>query len=423
MVARTHREEWARIIAGLARRCGDLDLAEEMTAEAFASAVAHWPTDGIPPNPAGWITTTAYRKMIDRLRREANREAKHREALVIQDPTPPEPVGAVEDDRLRLFFICCHPALTMEARVALTLRMVGGLTVPEIAHAFLVQESTMGQRISRAKAKLRASEIPYRMPTATDLSGRIDGVLSVLYLIFNEGYFASGPDAAPLRRDLTGEAIRLARLVRELLPDDREAAGLLALMLLSEARADARLSADGERLVRLEEQDRGSWDRTLISEGLAALEDAERPTIGSASRGRFTLLAEINAVHVTAPHPHDTDWARIVRLYEQLEQIDPNPLVTLSKAIALSEFDSPLVAMPIVERLSGALDGFHGFHVTRAELLRATGRTEEARTAYGVAIERARNAAERAHLTRRRSQLASPAEPEAPTTTTEGDIR
>lgn len=423
VVARTHREEWARIVAGLARRCGDLDLAEEMTAEAFASAVAHWPIDGAPPNPGGWITTTAYRKLIDRLRREGHRESKHLEALMLYDPTPSAPVGAVEDDRLRLLFICCHPSLTMEARVALTLRMVGGLKVSEIAHAFLVQESTMGQRITRAKAKLKASKIPYRIPAAADLLDRLDGVLAVLYLIFNEGYFASGPNVAPLRRDLTGEAIRLTRLVRELLPNEHEATGLLALMLLSEARADARLSADGGELIRLDEQDRGSWDRALISEGLSLLGGDRWPTVRSTPRRRFTLLAEINAVHVEAPQPRDTDWGRIVSLYEQLELIDPSPLVTLNKAIAISELDSPLVALSIVERLRGALDGFHGFHVTRAELLRASGQSEHARAAYGVAIDLAHNTAERAHLIRRRNQLAVPAGHELPDVTTNGDIK
>lgn len=423
VVARTHREEWARIVAGLARRCGDLDLAEEMTAEAFASAVAHWPIDGAPPNPGGWITTTAYRKLIDRLRREGHREPKHLEALMLYDPTPSAPVGAVEDDRLRLLFICCHPSLTMEARVALTLRMVGGLKVSEIAHAFLVQESTMGQRITRAKAKLKASKIPYRMPAAGDLLDRLDGVLAVLYLIFNEGYFASGPNVAPLRRDLTGEAIRLTRLVRELLPKEQDASGLLALMLLSEARADARLSADGGELIRLDEQDRGSWDRALISEGLSLLRGDRSPTVRSTPRRRFALLAEINAVHVEAPQPRDTDWGRIVSLYEQLELIDPSPLVTLNKAIAISELDSPLVALSIVERLRGALDGFHGFHVTRAELLRASGQSEHAHAAYGVAIDLAHNTAERAHLIRRRNQLAVPAEYEIPDIPKNGDIK
>lgn len=412
VVARTHREEWARVVAGLARRYGDLDLAEETAAEAFATAVERWPVDGVPPNPGAWITTTAHRKAIDRLRREARRDEKQREALMLHDDSPREPVGAVEDDRLRLVFTCCHPALSMEARVALTLRIVGGLTVPEIAHAFLVQETTMGQRISRAKAKIKAARIPYRVPVADDLPSRVAGVLAVLYLIFNEGYLASGEDADPIRRDLTSEAIRLTRLVRGLLPDGSaergEATGLLALMLLTEARADARLSADGE-LVRLDEQDRGAWDRALIQEGIALIRDrAEAAARGEGSPGRYQLLAAINAVHVSAPHARDTDWARIVALYTQLERIDPNPIVTLNRAIAVSEFDSPEVGLAIVEGLADRLDGYHAFHATRAELLRLLGRSTDARAAYDRAIALAGNSAEVAHLTRRRGQLAAP---------------
>ncbi|WP_309127118.1 DUF6596 domain-containing protein [Microbacterium sp.] len=311
----------------------------------------------------------------------------------------------MDDDRLRLLFICCHPTLSMEARVALTLRIVGGLTVGEIAHAFLVQESTIAQRITRAKAKIRAARIPYSLPTPADLPERIEGVLAVLYLVFNEGYLASGSDAAPLRRELTAEAIRLTRLVRDLLPADPEAKGLLALMLLTEARAAARLSADGSELLRLDEQDRGSWDRALIAEGLALLQ-LDPSSVGGPRPGRFALLAAINAVHVTAPHARDTRWGRIVSLYEALETIDPSPFVTLNKAIAIGERDSPSAALDIVERLRGALGGFHAFHVARAELLRAAGRSQAASDAYGVAIELAGNTAERAHLIRRRDQLA-----------------
>jgi len=401
MLSRTHREEWARIVAGLARRFGDLDLAEEMTAEAFAIAVEQWPAHGIPPNPAGWVTTTANRKAIDRLRREARRDEKHREALTMHDPDPAGPTGAVEDDRLRLLFICCHPVLSLDARVALTLRIVGGLTVAEIAHAFLVQDTTMGQRISRAKARIKAAGVPFAVPAAEDLPARLDAVLAVLYLVFNEGYLASGPDSPVIRRELSAEAIRLTRLARELQPDDGEVAGLLAVMLLTEARAPARLSADGE-LLRLDEQDRGSWDRELIAEGvqlLASRETDEPP-------GRYRLLAEINAAHVTAPHARDTDWARIASLYSRLEELDPNPLVTLNKAIAVSEHDSPELALAIVERLSEQLDGHHAFHVTRAELLRAIGRSADARAAYDRAIELAGTTAETRHLIRRRNQLA-----------------
>lgn len=401
VITRTHREEWARIVAGLTRRFGDLDLAEEMTAEAFATAVEHWPAHGIPPNPAGWVTTTANRRAIDRLRREARRDEKHREALLLHDPEPAAPVGAIEDDRLRLLFICCHPALSLDARVALTLRIVGGLTVAEIAHAFLVQDTTMGQRISRAKAKLKAADIPFAIPAAEDLPARIDAVLVVLYLVFNEGYLASGPDTPAIRRELTAEGIRLTRLAHELRPDDAEVVGLLSLMLLTDARSQTRVSADGE-LVRLDEQDRGSWDRELIAEGLQLLGSREVDEFS----GRYRLLAEINAAHVTAPHPRDTDWARIASLYSRLEEIDPSPLVTLNKAIAISEHDSPDLALAIVDRLSNMLDGHHAFHVTRAELLRATGRSADARAAYDRAIDLAGNTAETAHLIRRRNQLA-----------------
>lgn len=398
-VAQVYRDEWARIVGGLTRRCGDLDLAEEMAAEAFASAAERWPNEGVPLNPAGWITTTAYRKAIDRLRRESFRDAKQREALMLHNPEPPEPTGAIDDDRLRLLFTCCHPALSLEARVALTLRIVGGLTVEEIARAFLIQESAVRQRITRAKAKIRTDRIPYRMPAADDLRIRIDGVLAVLYLIFNEGYFASGSDVPALRRELTAEAIRLTRLLRKLLPDDAEVAGLLSLMLLSEARAAARVTAGGE-LVRLDEQDRGAWDRELIGEGLALLDEPH-----CATPGRHRLLAEINAVHVRAKDAGATDWARTVGLYEQLERIDPSPVVVLSKAVAIAERDSPEEALLIVETLRDALDQFHAFHVTRAELLRAAGRQGDARAAYARAIALADNTAETIHLTRRRDEL------------------
>ena len=402
-VVRAHREEWARIVAGLMRRYGDLDLAEETAAEAFARAVERWPAEGVPPNPGGWITTTAHRVAIDRLRREARRSELHQEALMLQDDSPAEFTGAIDDDRLRLVFTCCHPALSMEARVALTLRIVGGLTVAEIARAFLVQETTMGQRISRAKARIKAARIPYRVPEREDLPSRLDGVLTVLYLIFNEGYLATGQGADPIRRDLTGEAIRLTRLVRDLLPEASaeraEATGLLALMLLTEARADARVSAEGE-LVRLDEQDRGSWNRALVDEGLA-LVDEPAETFAA----RYQLLAAINAVHASAPHARDTDWSRIVALYGRLEQLDPNPIVTLNRAIAVSEYDSPEVALALVDGLGDALDGHHAFHATRAELLRRVGRASDALAAYDRAIELAGNLAEVAHLRRRRAQL------------------
>ncbi len=400
LITRVHRDEWARVVAGLARRIGDLDIAEEMVAEAFATAVERWPVDGVPPNPGAWLTTTAHRKAIDRLRREARREEKHREALMLSDA--PEPLGAIDDDRLRLVFTCCHPALAMEARVALTLRMVGGLTVPEIARAFLVQESAIGQRITRAKAKIKAAKIPYRLPTREDLPARVAGVLAVLYLIFNEGYLASDPEKEAVRADLTAEAIRLTRLVHALLPADGEAAGLLALMLLTEARRPARVSANGE-LVTLAEQDRGAWDRGLIAEGHALVR--ARLAAGLAP-GRYQILAAINAVHTDARDIRDTDWSQIVALYDQLARIDPSPIVRLNRAIALAEIDGPQVALAEVDGLP--LTGYHAFHATRADLLRRLSRSDESRAAYDRAIELASNTAERAYLIRRRDQLGGP---------------
>jgi RNA polymerase sigma-70 factor (ECF subfamily) len=400
VIARVHREEWARVVATLARRCGDLDVAEEMTAEAFATAVERWPVDGVPPNPGGWLTTTAFRKAVDRLRREAKRDEKHKEALMLIDS--PEPLGAIDDDRLRLIFTCCHPALAMETRVALTLRMVGGLTVPEIAHAFLVQETAVARRITRAKEKIKAAHIPYRVPSRADLPVRVSGVLVVLFLIFNEGYLASSATKEAVRGDLTAEAIRLTRLVRALLPADGEVAGLLALMLLTEARRTARLSASGE-LVSLDEQDRGAWDRALIAEGHALVR--ERLASGQPP-GRYQLLAAINAVHTDARDVRDTDWTQIVALYDQLVRVDPSPIVRLNRAIAVAELDGPEVALADVDGLP--LDGYHAFHATRADLLRRLGRSQQARAAYDRAIELAGNAAETAHLIRRRDQLARP---------------
>ncbi|MGK3951597.1 RNA polymerase sigma factor, partial [Microbacterium sp. I2] len=398
-LTRVHREEWARVVASLARRFADLDLAEEMAAEAFATAAERWPSDGVPPNPGAWITTAANRKAIDRLRREAQRDAKHREALMLHDDTPAEPVGAVDDDRLRLLFICCHPALAMEARVALTLRMVGGLTVDEIARAFLVGEAAMSRRITRAKDKIRTARIPYRMPQAQDLPARLDGVLAVLYLVFNEGYLATGDASQPIRRDLTSEAIRLTRLTRSLLPREGEIAGLLALMLLTEARAATRLSESGE-LVRLDEQDRGSWDRAMIDEGIELVrERLDVVARGGGAPGRYQILAAINAVHTSVPDARDTDWSQIVELYDQLSLIDPNPIVALNRAIALAELDGPSVGLGAVDRLADDLDGYHAFHAARADLLRRLGRSGEAREAYDRAIDLAGNSAEVAYLT------------------------
>ena len=399
-IARAHDDEWARVVAALTRRFGDLDIAEEATAEAFATAVQRWPTDGVPHNPGGWLTTTAKRTAIDRIRRERKRDDKQREAQMSYDDSP-EPLGAIDDDRLRLIFTCCHPALAMEARVALTLRMVGGLTVPEIARAFLVQEDAMGRRITRAKAKIKATRIPYRVPSAEDLPARVSGVLAVLFLVFNEGYLATGPDTDPIRHDLTAEAIRLTRLTRSLLPEDGEVAGLLALMLLTDARRTARVSPSGE-LVPLDEQDRGAWDAALIDEGHRLVR--ERLAAGVAP-GRYQILAAINAVHTSARDGRDTDWWQVVALYDQLARLDPSPIVALNRAIAIAELDGPEVALATVDRLGTDLADYHAYHATRADLLRRLGRSQESRAAYDKAIELAGNTAETAYLTRRRDEL------------------
>jgi RNA polymerase sigma-70 factor (ECF subfamily) len=401
-IVRVHHEEWARVVASLTRRFGDLDIAEDAAAEAFATAVERWPADGVPPNPGAWLTTTANHKAIDRIRRESKRDDKHREAQMVYDDDPPEPLGAIDDDRLRLVFTCCHPALALETRVALTLRMVGGLTVPEIARAFLVQETAMGQRITRAKAKIKAARIPYRVPSTEDLPARVSGVLAVLFLVFNEGYLATGPDSDPVRHELTAEAIRLTRLIRALMPQDGEVAGLLALMLLTEARRTARISADG-KLVPLGEQDRGAWDPELIAEGHQLVR--ERLATGMRP-GRYQILAAINAVHTSARDVRDTDWSQIVALYDQLVRLDPSAIVVLNRAIAVAELDGPDVALATVDRLEDKLAGYHAYHATRADFLRRLGRSQESRAAYDQAIELAGNTAETAYLTHRRDQLA-----------------
>ncbi|HZR49285.1 MAG TPA: sigma-70 family RNA polymerase sigma factor [Streptosporangiaceae bacterium] len=401
-IAQAHRDEWARVVASLTKRFGDLDIAEEAAAEAFATAVERWPADGVPPNPGAWLTTTANRKAIDRIRRENKRAGKHQDAQLLYDnDDPPEPAGVIDDDRLRLIFTCCHPALAMQARVALTLRMVAGLTVPEIARAFLVQESAIGQRITRAKAKIKAARIPYRVPSAEDLPARVSGVLTALFLIFNEGYLATGPGTDPVRHDLTAEAIRLTRLIRALLPDDGEVTGLLALMLLTEARRTARISASGE-LVTLEEQDRGAWDAALIAEGHRLVR--ERLAAGVAP-GRYQILAAINAVHTSACDVRDTGWSQVVALYDQLVRLDPSPVIALNRAIAVAELDGPEVALAIVDGLEHRLAGYHAYHAARADLLRRLGRGPQSRAAYDKAIELAGNTAETASLTRRRDQL------------------
>ena len=389
------------MVASLARRFGDLDVAEDAVSEALLIAVERWPVDGFPPNPGAWLTTTAGNKAIDRIRRESRRDAKHQAAMMITDDTPPEPTGPVEDDRLRLVFTCCHPALSPEARVALTLRMLGGLTVAEIARAFLVAETTMAQRITRAKAKIKAAHIPYRVPEASDLPERLKAVLAVIYLVFNEGYL-SGSDDDPIRVELTDEAIRLGRVLRQLIPGEGEVAGLLALMLLIDARRSARVAA-GE-LVTLDEQDRGSWDQAQIAEGHALVrERLERVATTDERPGQYQLMAAVNAVHTDAADARDTDWGQVVALYDQLMAVAPTAVVALNRAIAVAELDGPDVGLALVD--ATALDGYHAWHVARADLLRRLGRGADARREYDAAIGATENSAERAYLARRRDQI------------------
>ena len=395
-VERVFREEYGRLIASLVRRFGDIDIAEEAAGEALVAALEKWPESGVPPNPGGWLTITAGNRAIDRIRREKQRDAKHQAALMNYDDTPHEPTGLVEDDRLRLLFTCCHPALAMEARVALTLRLLGGLTVPEIAQAFLVPETTMGQRITRAKKKIAAANVPYQVPEADDLPERLGGVLAVLFLVFNEGYLASG-DGDPVRAELTGEAIRLARILRHLLPEEPEVMGLLGLMVLSDARREARVR--NGQLVRLDEQDRAGWDRALVAEG----HDLVRECLAINRPGRYQILAAINAVHTDARTAADTDWSQIVALYDQLTRIDPSPIVALNRAVAVAELDGPEVALALIDPLP--LSGYHAWHAARADLLRRLGRTAEAKEAYDAATAATQNSAERAYLSRKRGEL------------------
>ena len=401
-ITRAHREEWARVVASLAKRFGDLDIAEEAAAEAFATAVERWPADGIPPNPGAWLTTTANRKAIDRIRRESKRDDKYREALMLSDDDPPEPLGAIDDDRLRLIFTCCHPALAMEARVALTLRMVGGLTVPEIARGFLVQESTMGQRITRAKGKIAAARIPYRVPSARDLPARITGVLAVLFLVFNEGYLATGPDTDPVRPDLTAEAIRLTRLIRSLLPDDGEVAGLLALMLLTEARRPARVSADGE-LVTLGRAGPRGLGRRADRGGASAR--ARAPGCRSRARSLPAARGDQRRAHRRARRPRH----RLVAGRRPLRPAGaPRPLADRRpqpRHRGRRARGSGVPRWRSSTDLGDALDGYHAFHATRADLLRRLGRRAESRAAYDRAIALAGNTAEIAYLSRRRDEL------------------
>jgi RNA polymerase sigma-70 factor (ECF subfamily) len=395
-VERVFREEYGRLIASLVRRFGDIDIAEEAAGEALVTALEKWPESGVPPNPGGWLTTTAGNRAIDRIRREKQRDIKHQAAIMVYDDTPHANTGLVEDDRLRLLFTCCHPALAPEARIALTLRLLGGLTVAEIAQAFLVPETTMGQRITRAKNKISAAKVPYRVPEAADLPVRLGGVLAVLFLVFNEGYLSTG-DGDPVRAELTAEAIRLARILRQLLPDEPEVTGLLGLMLLTDARREARVR--NGQLVSLAEQDRAGWDPRLIAEG----HDLVRQCLAINRPGRYQVLAAINAVHTDAPSAADTDWSQVVALYDQLTRLDPSPIVALNRAVAVAELDGPDVALALVDRLP--LTDYHAWHAARADLLRRLGRGVEAKEAYDAAISATQNSAERAYLGRRRGEL------------------
>ena len=389
-VARVFHDEWGRAVASLVRVLGDIDAAEDAVQDAFEQALRRWPESGIPPSPAGWIITTARNRAVDRFRRESTRGDREREAsLMVDDPAPSEE-GPMGDDRLRLIFTCCHPALAREAQVALTLRLICGLTTTEISRAFLIPEATLAQRLVRAKAKIRDARIPYRVPEDEELPERLPPVLSVVYLVFNEGYLASAGETL-VRDDLAGEGIRLARSLVELMPDEGEAQGLLALVLLTEGRRPARVRPDGS-LVRLADQDRSLWRRDLIAEGHAIV----RACIRRNRPGPYQLRAAIAAVHTHAPSFEDTDWSQVVTLYDQLLDLAPTPVVQLNRAVAVAELRGPETGLAIVDMLH--LDQWHLHHATRAELLARLERTDEARVAYRRALELVTNEAERRHL-------------------------
>lgn len=400
-LSRIFREESGRVVAALIRFCGDIDSAEDAMAEAFAVAADRWPADGLPANPGGWLTTTAKRKALDRVRRESSRG--DREARATREASDDEGVptregddSMIDDDRLRLMFTCCHPAIAPDNQVALTLQLLGGLTAAEVARAFLLPEATMNQRLVRAKRKIKANRIPYRVPTDAELPDRLRPILSTVYLIFNEGHTATvGEDL--VRTDLCAEAIRLARQLAELMPDEAEVLGLLALVLLIDARRAARVDAHGD-LVRLADQDRTLWNRDLMTEGQAIV----RRLLVRNTPGPYQIQAAIAAVHSDADGVEDTEWDQIVALYDHLLAVEPSPVVALNRAIARAELEGAAVGMADLDALGTALGNYHLFHATRAEFLRRLGRPDDAAQADATASELTSNATERRYLDRHR---------------------